>query len=48
MDTEKKQKKDYVTPEMMEVEMFHKRDLCLLECSDGEEGLECLENNPFA
>lgn len=38
MDTEKKQKKGYVAPEMVEVEMFHKRDLCLLECSGDPDG----------
>lgn len=34
MDTEKNQKKSYVAPEMMEVELVHRANL--LECSDGD------------
>ena len=33
MDTEKNQKKDYVAPEMMEVEMFH---MATLMCDSGD------------
>ena len=33
MDTEKNQKKDYVAPEMMEVEMFHTATLL---CDSGD------------
>ena len=46
MDTEKNQKKDYVAPEMMEVELVHRANL--LECSDGDPtDPECYEDNPF-
>ena len=45
MDTEKNQKKDYVAPEMMEVEMFH---MATLMCDSGDPtDPECYENNPF-
>ena len=36
MDTEKNQKKDYVAPEMMEVELVHGANL--LECSGDPDG----------
>lgn len=45
MDTEKNQKKDYVAPEMMEVEMFHTATLL---CDSGDPtDPECYEGYPF-
>ena len=45
MDTEKNQKKGYVAPEMMEVELVHRASL--LECSGDDDGIECAEGIGF-
>ena len=39
METEMTPKKDYVTPEINEVELLCKG--CLLECVSGPDGVEC-------
>ena len=45
MDTEKKQKKGYVAPEMVEVEMFH---MATLMCDSGDPtDPACAEDIPF-
>lgn len=45
MDTEKIQKKDYVAPEMSEVEMLH---IATLMCDSGDPtDPECYEGYPF-
>ena len=45
MDNEKNQKKDYVAPEMMEVEMLH---MATLMCDSGDPtDPACAEDIPF-
>lgn len=45
MDIEKKQKKGYVAPEMVEVEMFH---MATLMCDSGDPtDPACVEDIPF-
>lgn len=45
MNIEKTQKKEYVTPEMEELELVHRANL--LECSGDDDGIECAEGIQF-